>query len=246
MIRVNLLPPEFRHDPPRKFKLPPFVSPKGLIIFLAALALAEAALFLYLKMALEPRFAERQSTYLRLGPDLKSVRDIKNRAAAAQEVNRQLVAWIKSGSSWTALLNDLSGGMEKGVWLTHLTFERREMDQPAKLEGSERTTTANPSAAAAVADVQSRVNRLGRKKQPQKERRVVMVIRARVVAGEEQAAVTGRLIENLKNQPAISGLIEDLRLEEIRRTDDTEVSMFDFVISGAVRGPQDKEFFNLP
>lgn len=251
MIRINLLPAEYRHEPPRKFKLPAFVSPKGLLVFLAVLVIAELLIFAYLKMVAEPKFAARQIAHLKLGPDLKAVRDIKNRASAAQEVNRQLLAWIKTGTSWTSMMNDLSAGMEKGVWLTHLTFERRDDDAPIEADSRAQSPVqtagaVNPNAAAAAADIKDRVNRLGRKKQAGKERRAVMVIRARVVAGEDQTAVTGRLIENLKNRPAISGLIEDLRLDEIRRTEDTEVSMFDFVISGAVRREYDKEFFNLP
>ncbi len=247
MIKVDLLPPEFRHAPPKRFKLPPFVSPKGLLVFLAALAAAELTLFAVLKFGLEPGFEAQQSKYLQLGPNLKGVREIKDKAAKAQQVNRQLMSWMDSGISWTLLLADISKGMEKGVWLTQLSFERRDFDAPVKIEDpSKAGTNANPAATAAVADIQNRVKNMGRKKQPDKERRAVLVIRGRVATGEDEAAITGRFIENLKHQNAVVSLIEDLRLDEIRRTPDTEVPMFDFVISGAVKQGLEKEFFNLP
>jgi hypothetical protein len=248
MIKLDLLPPEFRHAPPKRFKLPPFVSPKGLLVFLAALVAAELALFAILKVVLEPGFEAQQSKYLQLGPNLKGVREIKDKAAKAQQVNRQLLSWMDSGISWTLLLADISKGMEKGVWLTQLAFERRDFDAPVRVEDpSKAGAIANPAATAAVADIQNRVKSMGRgKKQAQQERRAVIVIRGRVATGEDEAAITGRFIENLKNQRAVSSLIEDLRLDEIRRTPDTEVPMFDFVISGAVKPELEKEFFNLP
>jgi len=247
VIKLDLLPPEFRHAPPKRFKLPPFVSPKGLLGFLAALVIVEIGLFAVLKLVLEPGFESQQSKYLQLGPNLKGVRDIKDKAAKAQQVNRQLRSWMDSGLSWTLLLADISKGMEKGIWLTQLSFERRDFDAPIKLEDpSKAGAIANPAATAAVADIQGRVKNMGRKKQAEKERRAVIVIRGRVATGEDEAAITGRFIENLKNQKAVTGLIEDLRLDEIRRTPDTEVPMLDFIISGAVKPELEKEFFNLP
>ncbi len=247
MIKLDLLPPEFRHAPPKRFKLPPFVSPKGLLVFLAALVVAELALFVTLKFVLEPGFEAQQSKYLQLGPNLKGVREIKDKAAKAQQVNRQLLSWMDSGISWTLLLADISKGMEKGVWLTQLSFERRDFDAPVKIEDASKAgTIANPAATAAVADIQNRVKSMGRKKQADKERRAVIVIRGRVATGEDEAAITGGFIEILLLQNAVVSLIEVLRLDEIRRTPDTEVPMFDFVISGAVKPELEKEFFNLP
>lgn len=244
MIRVNLLPEEFRQPEAKKFKLPEFVGPKGLLIFLALLAFVELALLAHLKFVAEPRYVDFQSQYLQLGPNLKGVRDIKDKAAKAQDVNRQLMSWINAGHSWSSLLNGISEGMEKGVWLTLLTFERRDFDLPVKVEERVRPE-ANAAAGAAVADIQSRVKGMGKKKGIEKERRVVMVIRGRVAAEDNQAAVTGRLIEKLKNQSPVSELIEDLRLDEIRRADESQSGIFDFVVSGVVRREKDKEFFNL-
>jgi hypothetical protein len=246
MIRVNLLPEEFRQPEVKKFKLPEFVGPKGLLVFLGLLVCIELALLAYLKFVAEPQYVNYQSKYLQLGPNLKGVRDIKSQAAKAQDVNRQLLSWINAGHSWSSLLDGISSGMEKGVWLTLLTFERRDFDVPLKVE--ERAQPAlNPAATAAVADIQSKVKGMGKKtKESAKERRVVMVIQGRVAAEDNQAAVTGRLIESMKNQSPVSDLIEDLRLDEIRRADESQSGIFDFVISGVVRREKEKEFFNLP
>ncbi len=245
MIQLNLLPEEFRQPEVKKFKLPEFVSPKGLLIFLGALVLVELALLAHLKFVAEPKYVNFQSEYLKLGPNLKGVRDIKNRAAKAQDVNRHLTAWIKTGDSWSSLLTGLSDGMEKGVWLTLLSFERRDFDVAVNAAEA-AAQVASSDAGKTAADIQARVKRLGKKKGDDKERRVVMVIRGRVAAEDNQTAVTGKLIENLKNQSPISGLIEDLRLDEIRRADESQSSIFDFVISGVVRREKEKEFFNLP
>lgn len=253
MIRLNLLPVELRQPEPKKFSLPPFVSPKGLLFFLAVISAAEALLFIYLKFIAEPQFAVYQKKYMGLGSDLKAVRDLKEKAAKAQEVNRQLLTWMDVGTVWSELMGQLSSGMEKGVWLTHLAFERRDFDVLAKTEDRSASSasaggavTANPAAAAAVANIQGRVKNLGRGKQADKEKRVVLVLRGRVATAEDHAAIIGRFIESVKNQKAVTDLIEDLRLDEIRKNPDSEVPMYDFVISGAVRRELEKEFFNLP
>lgn len=251
MIRINLLPEEFRRKEPKRFKLPAFVSPKGLLIFLAGLAVAELLLLIFLKFFAGGHFDRLQTEYRNLGADLKGVRDIKRQASLAQEVNRELLAWMDPSLHWTPLMNDLANGMEKGVWLTHLQFERREFDAPIKVETANAAPTAG-SVGAVSAEAQALVARVqgaggrGKKGGGDKEKRVVMVLRGRVAVDEQEAAVVGRFIENLKNQKSIAALTEDLRLDEIRRTADSEVPMFDFVVSGTVRPEREKDFFNLP
>ncbi len=251
MIRINLLPKEFRHPEPRRFKLPAFVSPKGLLMFLAVLAVVELALFIVLKLVVGTHFDRLQAEYRNLGGDLKGVREIKRQASLAQEVNRHLMAWMDPSIHWTPFMNDLAGGMEKGVWLTHLQFERREFDAPIKVETAD-TAAGNASVGAVSAEAKALVARVqgggarGKKGGGDKEKRVVMVLRGRLAVEEEEAAVVGRFIENLKNQKAIAALVEELKLDEIRRTADSEVPMFDFVVSGVVKRDREKDFFNLP
>lgn len=227
MITVNLLPPEFRHKRPKQFKLPPFVSPKGLLFFLGALVCIEILLAVNLGFFADKKFDKLQARYRDLGPALKEVRGIRAQAGRAQEVERQLKAWMNPPVTWTAFMNALSDGMEKGVWLTHLSFERKEFDLP-------------PAAQTALPARPGRVTA-----QPAKEQRTIMMIRGRAAVDQEEAAAAGRFIEKLMNEKAISDLTEDLRLDEIRRTPDSKTPMFDFVILGTVKREREKDFFNL-
>lgn len=245
MIRVNLLPEEFRHKEPKRFKLPPFVSPKGLMMFLGALVCLEIAAVLNLKFFAEHRFDRLQNEYRMLGPSLKDVRDVKEKAAQSQEINRQLTGWMEPVVTWTSVMNDVAAGMEKGLWLTSLKFERREFDLPTKPEADPAAAAVPAGQKAAPAATPARIRPI-RGKQSEKERRVVMVLQGRVAVDQEEAAVASRFIDRLKKQPAISTLTEDLRLDEIRRTADSEITMFDFVIVGTVKREHEKDFFNLP
>ena len=257
MIRINLLPPEFRHAPAKRFKLPPFVSPKGLLCFLAALVCLEAAMAANLKFFAGHRFDQQQNEYRSLGPSLKKVRDIKKQASEMQDVTRQLTVWMEPVATWTAFMNGLAAGMEKGVWLTHLQFERRWFDLPEKPADPEPAVTkpapgkkaaagSKPAAQPAPAAA-SRLGaaRGGRSRQDAKEERVVMIIKGRVAVDQQEAAVAGRFIDHLKNQKALGDLVEDLRLDEMRRSPESEVPMFDFVIVGTVKRVREKDFFNL-
>lgn len=233
MIRINLLPPEFRYQKPKQFRLPPFVSPKGLLFFLAALICIEIAIGVDLKFFAGQKFDQQQAEYRDLGPRLKEVRAIRAKAGQAQDVERQLKAWMNPPVTWTAFMNALSEGMEKGVWLTHLTFEHKDFEP-----------VAAPEIVPGAASSTGRTVRGGA--QAAKERRTVMVIQGRVAVDQEEAAVAGRFIEKLKNQKTISELTEDVRLDSIRRTPDSEAAMFDFTILGTVKRAREKDFFNLP
>jgi Tfp pilus assembly protein PilN len=245
MIRVNLLPVELRPKEVKRFKLPPFVSPKGLLCFLISVVCVEILMVAHQLLFGEPRFQRLQAEYQTLSSPLKAVRDIKDKVSGAQEVNRELQRWMEPKISWTAFMNALVNGMEKGIWLTEIKFERRDYEAPEPPERA-RAASQGTNVNTAVAAAQKLATRMPAASGPAAlEKRVVLVMRGRVAVEQDEAAVVSRFMQNLKAQPAIADMAEDFYLNEIRRDTEAAMPMFDFVVLAVIKRDKEKEFFNL-
>jgi len=222
MIKINLLPQEFRKDEKHSLVLPDIISPKSLFLFLFLLIIVEAGLFAYTRWLLEPRYEALQDQFISLGPKLKVVRSIKTETSAKQKTLRALSKKMERPFYWTGILNAVARGTVKGVWLNHLVVETREFEIKKDEEKKEaEKEDSSPK---------KRPRRKRSSKGPEKEKRFVLALKGRVAAMSGETAVMSHLISRLKQQEAMREAAEDIFLERISRGTLGEKQVYDFVV----------------
>ena len=229
MIRVNLLPKEFRSVETNGLSLHSFTTRRNLVYFVALLIVLEIGFFMESTFSAGPRIRSLEVEMESLEPQMKVVRLMEGKLQNIQVINSQLKFYMDRPFYWTEILNELSESMIPGLWLTHVEAKRQEFHagELQDRQGSQQQTgKAGVNAA-------------------RREKRVVLVLRGRAAVYGDETAALGKFIQRLKDQEAFSHLTEDIYLESINRVHLSEKQLFEFSIFCVLKKEAESEFYDI-
>ena len=227
MIKVNLLPPEFRmKEETGEISLRRLATSRNLLRFVLVLVVLEMGFFLESALWAGPRIGAFQEELATLEPQHKVVRMMQGELQKSRVTDTQIRTWFNRPFYWTNLLRDLSDSVIPGVWLSHIEITRREFDISAMKDTG---TAPGP-----------RLFSAGRRR----EKRVVFVLSGRTAVRGQETATIGRVIQRLKKKEVFSRVMEDIYLENIKRVEREVRPLFEFSIVCVVKKELESEFYD--
>lgn len=222
MIEINLLPQEYRKKEPR-FKGVD-ISQLNLqsipVIYIVAavvgfLIIAQALLFA-LGFYAQARLNGLAKIAAVLSPDKKEFDALNANAISTGKKIRAIDELLVKRFNWSAKLNDLSDSLTPGIWLTGLSYDERSIEKYVALVSPKQA--ADPS-------------------QPPKMLKQITTSRYITLsgyasgAGEQGAALIGKFIQSMKNNPGFYDDFNDIVLGSIRSEKVEDQEVMDFKIT---------------
>ncbi len=201
MIEVNLLPPEHRRKERTRLSLPTDL-PAGKIV-LAALGAIFAVQLLVSGYAFfqTSRLSQVSSEIEKLKTENKDITAQKNEIAAMKARAREVESLSVRPFFWSSMLNAVSDSVSKGIWLNSLTMaEGPAPEAVGASQGGEAATV-----------------------------RYLRIEGSAVGQGDETASI-GRFITELKQNPLLAELFDDVRLSNINQKKIREFDVYDFML----------------
>lgn len=231
MIEINLLPQEHRKKEPR-FKGVD-ISQLNLrnipVIYIVAavvgfLIVAQAMLFV-LGLYAGARLSGLAKIAAVLSPDKKEFDALNARAISTGKKITAVDELLVKRFNWSRKLNDLSDSFTPGIWLTGLSYDERAIEKYVPLISSGQA--ADPS-------------------QPPKMLKQITTSRYMTLsgyasgAGEQGAALVGKFIQSMKDNPGFYGDFNDIVLGSIRSEKVEDQEVMDFKITCLFKDPNVK------
>ncbi len=207
MIEINLLPDEFKKKPAVKIALPEIPARRVLFAGIGVFLCAQLLLALFAGyQSIELGHLKQQ--YTALSEQNKEVTRLKNETEKMQERIRDIRTITERKFYWASLLNALSDSMIKGVWLRDLTVgEGEEASLVKRAAQSKPGSTRAPGSGVHYLKLQGSV-----------------------VSGGSETAAIGRFIKELKINPGISEIFDEIELSSITARKIKDIDVYDFVV----------------
>lgn len=222
MIEINLLPQEYRKKEPR-FKgvdisqlnlqsIPVMYIVASVVGFLIV---AQAILFI-LGLYAGARLNGLTKVSAALSPDKKEYDALSARSVSTGKKIKAIDELLVKRFNWSAKLNDLSDSLTPGIWLTGLSYDERSSEKFIPLTSPKQA--ADPT-------------------QPPKMLKQITTSRYMTLsgyasaAGEQGAALVGKFIQSMKDNPEFYGDFSDIVLGSIRSEKVEDQEVMDFKIT---------------
>lgn len=211
MIEINLLPQEYRKKEGPKISLPAVAIGKTIVVamgifFVVQLGLAAFAVSQHVSLGATEREVERLTAENReIARHKDQIEFVRKRMLKIDQMTARPFYWAK-------LLNGLSDSVIKGVWLNEFSLievrlraeEKAENDAPA--EGDKPKRAARPK-------FSRQLNLAGS-----------------VVGQGDETAYIGKFIQELKENPELSQILDSIELSDIMQKRVQETDVYDFLI----------------
>lgn len=227
MIEVNLLPEELRKKKKKKSDGLPKqrVLVLGVVAVLVLQVLASFVAF-YQKSSIEGLKREVK----KLTVTNSAILAEKTETAALGYRIKEADGLAKREFSWARLLNALSDSMTRGVWLNSFTIFS-ETPQVA----STRTARAPKTSKASPAKAKDKNAKVEPKKAAEPAPQLPTIIYYLKIQGSavgqgEETAVIGKFIQALKENPVITEIFDDIRLDTINQKKIRDTDAYDFTL----------------
>ncbi|MDD5428099.1 MAG: hypothetical protein PHI58_02555 [Candidatus Omnitrophica bacterium] len=221
MITINLLPPELKKEESSFKKINfDFKGKEKLFRDIAAAALivlvSVHVLLFFIGLSSKAAVKARSQKLVKLAPGKKEYDALKNEALIANRKASAIDTLMANRFSWAQKLNSLSDSMIQGIWLTGLSYDEKQT------EVSVQVTTA------AAANGKKELSRIEKKKL---NLRYLSISGYASSMGEQGAALVGKFIASMKDNPAFFSDLADIRLESIKteKMFDQEVMSFKII-----------------
>ena len=218
MVEINLLPEEAKKKkrPASRMNTSAIKLPSLPVIGLAA---AAVGVVLAAQLALLITGFMKDATLKSLGSEYKIVslkkRETEKLKIQMDTMNKRVAAideLMVKRFSWGKKLDSLSDSVTPGIWFTELEYDEKLTDAPN------------------IADTDSTKNRPGESKQTAEKilSKYLILSGAAYSKGEEGAALVGRFIKSLKDNPEFYSDFSDIELGTIKtdRVDGQDITMF--------------------
>ena len=220
MIKINLMPEELKkHESSfskigTNFKLHKDSLRNIAIAAVLILAIIHLSLF-FIGARSSATFKTMSEKYKKLSPGKKEYEALRAEVGVTNKKAKAIEGLMANRFSWAKKLNDLSDSVTPGIWLTALTFEEKSSDVMVQV--------AVPSAPRAR----------NRKEMMKTEAQKVSVRYLNISGyassmGEQAAALVGKFIKGMKENPSFFSDFSDIKLESIKseKVLDQEVMSF--------------------
>ncbi|MBP7056734.1 MAG: hypothetical protein KBB52_07765 [Candidatus Omnitrophica bacterium] len=205
MIEINLLPQEYRKKEPRfkgveisQLNLQKIPVIYILVVTVAILIIAQITIFLSGIYA-RARLTDLEKRYSTIKPDKQKFDELSSRVSATKKKITAIDELMGKRSTWARKLSDLSDSMTPGIWLTNLSYDERATERIIP-----RTNTKGSADGALPPIKQLTVNRN-------------LIISGYAAGADEQgAALVGKLIKSMKENPGLSDEFSDIILGSIK------------------------------
>ena len=206
MIQINLLPEELRKKERIRLSLPEVPIRKVLIVFFSVLFAVQASLSVF-ALVQKGRIGQVQKEITALKAQNKEITFQKGETASARTKLREIQALTERDFFWTKVLNDLSDSVTKGIWLVHLSLE----DIAAPPKGDEA----------------------GQKPRRGEARAMIKTLRidGSAVGQGQETAFIGKFIKELKENPSLSEIFQEVKLSNINQKKIRDADVYDFSLT---------------
>ena len=121
MIEINLLPPELRRKPEKRFVFPEARSKKNIRLALALLALPNILIpgLIFLNNLLLKRF---EDNFSRMQPQIRQIDQFRNQAQGLKDIQGFASGLASQRTALAPKLNSISDCLSPGIWLTVISF----------------------------------------------------------------------------------------------------------------------------
>lgn len=218
MIEINLLPEEFRPKEPRFKKIDMSgVSLQNIPVINIAIGIAAALVALHVILFVigaygRVTYGALSKKYNEILPQKKEADTLKVQVDVINKKVSAIDGLMVKRFSWAGELNALSDSMTPGVWLTNLSYEEKEAERTAQGHGQ-----GNNKKQEAV------------RSRGEKTTLMYLIISGYASSmGEQGAALIGKFIKSLKDNPALSSHFSEIELGSIKsdKLQDQEVMSF--------------------
>lgn len=205
MIKINLLPPEHRRKEHIKISLPDMPIGKILaglfaVFFVAQVFFSGYAVYEHV------RVAKVADEIARLTEENRSIAKQKTDIAALNNRLKEIDSLTARRFFWCNLLNSVSDSTTKGVWLTSLSLESQDIAAPPPPKSSSKAPPPKPKKA------------------------YFLRLEGSVVGEGQETAYIGKFIKELKDNPDLGKLFDDVKLSTINQKKIRDVDVYDFVL----------------
>lgn len=205
MIQINLLPEELRKKERIGLSLPEVPIHKTLVIFFGVFFAVQVLLSVF-ALVQKGRVGYVKKEIASLKAQNKEIMLRKAETASTRARLKEITGLTERNFFWTRLLNDISDSVTKGIWLTSLSLEEIEAPQA---QGSEQKP------------------RRGETRVMQK---IIRIDGSAVGQGQETAFI-GKFIKELKENPSLDELFQDVKLSNINQKKIRDADVYDFSLA---------------
>lgn len=217
MIEINLLPQEYRKKEPRfkgveisQLNLQNIPVMYIVAVVVSFLLIAQGGLFV-LSLYGKAQVSTLTRKYESIRPQKQRFDDLQAKLSATRKKISAIDELMEKRYSWARKLNYLSDSMTPGIWLTNLSYDERITERMIP-----RTAPKNSAEAAPPPIRQSVLSRN------------LTLSGYAAGAGEQGAALVGKLIKSMKESPDLSEEFSDIILGSIKseKVEDQDVMNF--------------------
>lgn len=212
MIQINLLPEEMRKKERIRLSLPEVPMRKALIVFFSVLFAIQVSLSIF-ALAQKDRIGQIKKELVALKAQNTDITLRKAETAFTRARFKEISALTGRDFFWTKLLNDLSDSATKGIWLTNLSLE--EIAAPQTMDPAQKP----------------------RRNESRAMVKVLRIDGSAVGQGQETAFI-GKFIKELKENPSLREIFQDVKLSNINQKKIREADVYDFSLSCIFRVEQ--------
>ncbi len=204
IIRTNLLPEELRKKERSRLSLPEVPIRKVALIFFGVFFTAQIFLsFFAFYERIQIRRVTQEAAQMKVQNHDLMLR--KSETASMRVRSKEVDALCRREFFWTQILNDLSDSVTRGIWLTGFSISDGE-------EGSPRAS--GPAS---------------KRSKPAEAVKVLHLEGSAVGPGQETATI-GKFIKELKENPSLNTVFQDIKLSDINQKKIREADVYDFVL----------------
>jgi len=218
MIEINLLPQEYRKKEPRfkgvdlsQLNLQNIPVMYIVAVVVGFLLIAQCGLFI-LSLYGKAQVSILTKKYELIRPQKQKFDELQAKSSSTKKKISAIDELMVKRLSWAAKLNDLSDSMTPGIWLTNLSYDEKVTERSIP-----RVSVKNSAGLALPPPI----------KQTTISRDLTLSGYA-AGAGEQGAALVGKLIKSMKESPKLSEDFSDIILGSIKseKVEDQDVMNF--------------------
>ena len=207
MITINLLPTELKKEESSFKKINfDFKGKEKLfkdIAITALLVLFSVHVILFFIGVKSQAVSKTQSSKLeKMAPGKKEYDALKNEAGIANKKAVAIDALMANRFSWAKKLNSLSDSMVPGIWLTEIAYDEKQSEVSVQV----RTLPAHASGKKELSRTETKKVSL----------RYLNVSGYASSMGEQGAALVGKFIASMKDNPSFFSDFSEIKLESIK------------------------------
>lgn len=224
MIEINLLPPELRKKEVTRFALPNILNRQFMIRSLLVFAGVHVLLGgLVAVQTLYHGHLKREVAALKTSSQ-EIIRQ-KSEIKTGKERMSRLGQMTQRNFSWTRLLNALSNGVPKGLWLRSfkVTEEMRALPQQDAKAAKSKSSETSPK-------TKEEKKKKEKPKQEKEEKVNALKLEGSVVGNGQETATISRFIKALKEDPYFGSLFDEIEFFNITQRKIKSFDVYDFTI----------------